>query len=228
VPDLNNTAIKAVLFDLDATLADSRPIYERAFAITFKTILGIELDESERRQYMGLPTIDFLMQYADGDQLQHLTASLTEQVKNLISEVRLFPGLEEILPELWQAGFLLGVVTSQNREECLFTRKALKIDPWISIWITSEDVERVKPDAQPVQAALAALGVDADRALMVGDSIYDLKAGRAAGTYVAAAAWGAADLNELLALKPDAVFHTPLEMRSLMMNSVFKCPAGTS
>jgi pyrophosphatase PpaX len=204
---------EAVLFDLDATLADSRPIYEQAFAATFKEVLGLALDEHERRQYMGLPTADFLMQYAEGEQLVVLLKTLTAHVNRLMPDVQLFSGFDEVLPALQRAGLGLGVVTSQNQEECSITRRSLGIDEWIDVWITVEDVERVKPDPQPVEAALWALQVRAERTVFVGDSIFDLKAGRAAGTRVAAAAWGAADLDQLLAFKPDHVFRTPSELR---------------
>lgn len=216
MPDPSKLALKAILFDLDATLADSRPIYETAFQRTFSQILGIELDAHQRRQFMGLPTIDYLMQYAEGEQLKQLAASLAEHVKRLMPTVKLFAGFEVLLPELRRAGLLLGVVTSQTRAECSLTRGVLQIDQWIDVWVTSEDTERVKPDPQPVLAALYTLDVAAKQALMVGDSIYDLKAGRAAGTRVAVAGWGAANLSELLAFAPDVVFDHPQQMLSIL------------
>jgi HAD superfamily hydrolase (TIGR01509 family) len=206
---------EAILFDLDATLADSRPIYDQAFAQTFREVLGIELDDLERKQYMGLPTIDFMMKYAKGEQLQRITEALTANITQLMPHVQLFAGLDEILPELHQAGMRLAVVTSQNRAECNLTRRSLGIDRWIDVWITTEDVDRVKPDPQPVLAALSSLQVTAERAVMVGDSMYDIRSGKAAGTRVAIAAWGANNLELLLALDPDYVFQTPHDLRIL-------------
>jgi pyrophosphatase PpaX len=216
VADPFTLPMQAVLFDLDATLADSRPIYDRAFATTFQEVFGVGLDRQARLDYMGLPTSDFLKQYAEGEKLRQLTDTLQTHVFRLMSEVELFPGLAEILPELRQAGLRLGVVTSQNREECEITRLHLQVDNWIEVWITSEDVDQVKPHPRPVQAALDALGVEASRAVMVGDSVFDIKAGQAAGTRVAAAAWGAAHLEQLLALAPDFVFHVPQDLRTLI------------
>jgi pyrophosphatase PpaX len=209
-------SVKAVLFDLDATLANSRPIYDRAFATTFQEVFGIELGRQERLDYMGLPTLDFLKQYAEGEQLRQLTDILQAHVVAMMSEVELFSGLAEMLPELRQEGLLLGVVTSQNGEECEITRRHLQIDNWIDVWITADDVDQVKPHPRPVQAALDALSVEASRAVMVGDSVFDIKAGQAAGTRVAAAAWGAANLEQLLVLAPDFVFYAPQDLRKLI------------
>jgi pyrophosphatase PpaX len=208
-----NQRFEAILFDLDATLADSRPIYDQAFTQTFREVLGIELDDHERKLYMGLPTIDFLMKYAKGEQLQRVTEALTAHIDQLMPQVQLFAGLDEILPELHQAGMRLGVVTSQNRAECSVTRRSLDVDRWIDVWITTEDVERVKPDPQPVLAALLSLRVRADRAVMVGDSVYDIRAGRTAGTRVGIAAWGTDNLEPLLALDPDDIFKAPQDLR---------------
>jgi pyrophosphatase PpaX len=213
VTHISNPRFEAILFDLDATLANSRPIYDQAFTQTFRDVLGIELDDYERKQYMGLPTIDFMMKYAQGEQLQRVTEALIARIDQLMPHVQLFTGLEEILPELHRAGIRLGVVTSQNREECSLTRRSLEIDEWIDVWITTEDVERVKPDPQPVLAALFALRVTADRAVMVGDSVYDIRSGKAAGTRVGIAAWGADNLEPLLALAPDYVLQTPQDLR---------------
>jgi pyrophosphatase PpaX len=216
VPHDTKQPFSVVLFDLDATLANSRPVYERAFSLTFQEVMGMELGEHERQQFMGLPTIDFLLQYAEGEQLEILARTLAKNVTMLMPQVKLFAGLDEVLLKYHQAGIRMGVVTSQNREECFFTRKALNIDPWIHIWVTVEDVEHPKPDPQPVLTALAGLQAAGNQAIMIGDSIYDLKAGRAAGTRVGAAAWGAGDLDSLVAFQPEFLFHTPQELLSLL------------
>jgi pyrophosphatase PpaX len=216
VPHDTKQPFSAVLFDLDATLANSRPVYEQAFAQTFQEVLGTELEEHERHQFMGLPTINFLLQYAEGEQLEILARTLAKNVTMLMPQVKLFAGMDEVLSKYHQAGMRIGVVTSQNREECSLTRKALNIDPWIDIWVTVEDVEHPKPDPQPVLTALAGLRAAGDQAIMIGDSIYDLKAGRAAGTRVGAAVWGAGDLDSLVAFEPEFLFHTPQELLSLL------------
>jgi pyrophosphatase PpaX len=87
-------------------------------------------------------------------------------------------------------------------------------------------VERVKPDPEPVKAALSALQTAAPEAVMIGDSIYDLKAGRAAGTKVGAAAWGAADLAHLLTFEPDFVFQTPQDLRIFLSEVDIENQAG--
>jgi pyrophosphatase PpaX len=216
VPHDTKQPFSVILFDLDATLANSRPVYERAFSLTFQEVMGMELGEHERQQFMGLPTIDFLLQYAEGEQLEILARTLAKNVTMLMPQVKLFPGLDEVLSKVHRAGMRMGVVTSQNREECSLTRKALNIDPWIKIWVTVEDVEHPKPDPQPVLTALAGLRAAGDQAIMIGDSIYDLKAGRAAGIRVGAAAWGAGDLDSLVAFQPEFLFHTPQELLSLL------------
>lgn len=216
----------ALLFDLDATLIDSRPIYEQAFGFTFEEVLGISLNEHERRQFMGLPTIEYLMQYAEGDRLNELESTLTRHIKALMPEVRLFVGFDRVLPRLREAGLQVGIVTSQTRAESMITRQVLGIDAWVDVWVTADDVERVKPDPEPVEAALRALGLEARQVVFIGDSVYDMKAGQAAGVRVGVAVWGTADLELLLSLKPDYVFQTPTELLAFT-GSGWEDQAGT-
>jgi pyrophosphatase PpaX len=70
--------------------------------------------------------------------------------------------------------------------------------------VTASDVERFKPDPEPVRRALEAAGeAEAGRSLFVGDSVHDLRAGRAAGTRTGAALWGPYGREELAPAAPD-------------------------
>jgi len=208
--------VQAILLDLDATLVDSRGIYTRAFQHVFRDILGVELRPEDRKKYMGLPTREFLSQYSNGKQVDELVKTLNLYLARLMPEIRLFEGFETVLPELHRLGIKLAVVTSQTRVECQTTRQYLHIDPWIDQWVTVEDSAQPKPGPEPVWVALMRLGVAGSQALMVGDSEFDLKSGRAAGVRVGAALWGAADPAGLLALSPDSVFHTPQDLLKLI------------
>jgi pyrophosphatase PpaX len=99
----------------------------------------------------------------------------------------------------------MGIVTSKRARS---TRRGLRrceipIE-WFRCVVTADDVARFKPDPQPVLAALEAMGErDASRALLVGDSVHDMRAGRAAGTATAAAVWGPFTRGQLETARPD-------------------------
>ncbi len=70
------------------------------------------------------------------------------------------------------------------------------------IVITADDTTRHKPDPMPVQQALRTLGVPPQRALFVGDSTHDMRAGSAAGTFTGAALWGPFSRAQLAHTEP--------------------------
>jgi len=80
----------------------------------------------------------------------------------------------------------------------------------IDVLVGGDDVARGKPDPEPVRRALDALGLSerAGEVLFVGDSPFDLRAGRAAGTRTAAVPWGASARSVLEAERPDFVFES--------------------
>ncbi len=211
--------LRAVLFDLDATLIDSRDVYEEAYRRVFADVLGIELLPQARRKYMGLPSIEFLRQYVSDDRLPALSDALRASLAEIMPRVQLFSGIAGVLQGLRRQRVRTAVVTSQDRQECRFTRQYIQIDPWIELWVTSDDVALPKPHPDAVLFALEQFKLQPKQALMVGDSPVDLTAGRDAGVFTAAACWGADDPQRLMSLNPDFVFHKPEEMHMLYRSS---------
>jgi pyrophosphatase PpaX len=97
----------------------------------------------------------------------------------------------------------LGIVTSKLRAGALRGLARVGMADWFDVVIGADDVERHKPDPQPVERALARLGATPDATVFVGDSPHDLVAGRAAGVHTAAVLWGPFPRATLEACEPD-------------------------
>lgn len=83
--------------------------------------------------------------------------------------------------------------------------------------VGAEDTERHKPDPDPLLEALARMGAQPQDAAYVGDSPFDIRAGKAAGTLAVAVGWGGIHPDErLLHEQPDALVHTPEELVALL------------
>ncbi len=79
--------------------------------------------------------------------------------------------------------------------------------------MTADDVERPKPDPEPVLRALDLAGeTDPSRAVYVGDSVHDMQAGRAAGVATAAVLWGPNSRDTLAPTEPDLWVDTPADL----------------
>ena len=85
------------------------------------------------------------------------------------------------------------------------------------VLVGAEDTERHKPDPDPVLEALRRLGASPRDAVYVGDSPFDIRAGKAAGAFAIAVGWGGIHPDErLLGEEPDALVHDPAEILGLV------------
>lgn len=133
-------------------------------------------------------------------------------VRNHDALIKSFPHVHEVLEELKNRGYLLGVVTSKSRATVKMTMGRYGLQKYIQTLVTEDDVTHHKPHPAPVLKALNDLKVPPEQALFVGDSPYDMQAGRAAGTKTGAALWGPFPRDELAALNPDYMLESMLDL----------------
>ena len=113
----------------------------------------------------------------DGDAIR---AAEGEAYGEMIGEVEALEGATELLRELRDAGHPLVLASSAKPEEVEHYVDLLDAREIVDAWTTAGDVERTKPAPDLVHAALEKLGGERD-AVMVGDSVWDVKAASAAG-----------------------------------------------
>lgn len=185
----------AVLFDLDGTLADTVPLILECYRHTMTIHRGRALPDEPWLATIGTPLREQLAAFATGPEE---VASMAEtyvarQLELHDGMVRPFPGALELLTELRGRGVRTAVVTSKRRGMATRTLQRCGLGDAYDALVGADDVRRAKPDPEPVETALTLLGLEGaerDRALFVGDSPFDLRAGRGAGTRTAAALWG--------------------------------------
>jgi len=210
-----NEPLRAVLFDLDGTLLDSQRQETLIMTRLFCTDLGLKLDEQKIASYRGIPSREVLEQLAP-DRVEELLSTWLSYHEATVNQAPLFPGVMETLHTLSQARLSLGVVTGQSRAELDASRRHVALDNLIDVWIAADDTPFAKPHPAPVRLALEAIGCRPDQAAMIGDSHFDMEAGRGAGTRLGAALWGARDPGLLLDFQPDYVFEHPWQMQNLL------------
>ena len=81
--------------------------------------------------------------------------------------------------------------------------------------VGSDTTPERKPDPAPVAHALAALGVAAERAILIGDSHVDVQTARNARIALGVVTWGLGDPAELRAAEPERVFKRPDDLATL-------------
>jgi pyrophosphatase PpaX len=203
------TRWKGVLFDLDGTLADTVELILMSYRHTMRTHLGDIPPDERWLSTMGTPLRDQLLAFARSPSEAHAMLETYTTYQRLVHDrmVKAFPGAEEILADLRARGVRVGVVTSKREEVARRTLAVCGLHAHVEALVCAEHVQHGKPAPEAVHLALALLGLSerASEVLVVGDSPYDLRAGRAAGTRTAAVCWGACSRETLLAETPDYV-----------------------
>lgn len=210
-----SSAWNSVLFDLDGTLADTVDLILTCYRHTMKTHLGEAPPDERWLSTMGAPLRDQLRDFAHSD-AQHeamLKTYVTFQRSMHDDMVTPFPGVVSLLDALLERGIPLGIVTSKRREMAIRTLEACGLADRFTVVVTADDVVRGKPDPEPVLLALDRLGLAASHGvLFVGDSRFDMSAGREAGVSTVAVTWGPTTLEELQEEDPDFIIDEPAQL----------------
>ncbi len=203
---------RTVLLDLDGTLVDSEELILASYRHTLRTHREEAPPDDAWLETMGQPLEAQLRDFArDGDEVRAMTETYLEHNDRVHDDLlRSFPGVREAVAELRDRGLRLGIVTSKRRDKAL---RGLEVCgyplDWFGSVVTASDLEAHKPDPAPVRKALGELGEEPAGALFAGDSIHDLRAGRAAGVRTAAALWGPYDRERLAPGEPDLWLERP-------------------
>ena len=211
---------RTIVFDLDGTLVDSLGLILASYRHTMEMHLGRRLPDELWVRGMGTPLAVQMLEFA-ADEAEAAAMVRTYRDHNLANHdrlVRSYPGVREAVSELRERGSNLAIATSKL---AVATRLGLRRcglpEHWFAGIVTADDVERPKPDPEPVLRALDLAGeADPSRAVYVGDSVHDMRAGRAAGVTTAAVLWGPNSRNTLAPTEPDLWVETPSDLTTAL------------
>ncbi|WP_307400263.1 HAD-IA family hydrolase [Desulfofundulus luciae] len=192
------------LFDLDGTLADSLPLIKHTYRRVFDE-MGIPWGNEDVMRWIGRPIVDIARHFAGERAEEFIQRYQHHYHRDHDRYTRLFPGTLEMLQNLRTKGIQLGIVTSKGKTGAWRTVNFTGLDRYIDVMITAHDVEKHKPLPDPILKAMEILHAQPHRTVYVGDSHFDIQAGRAAGTKTLGVTWGITVREELERLKPDGL-----------------------
>ncbi|HEX5469260.1 MAG TPA: HAD-IA family hydrolase [Gaiellaceae bacterium] len=202
-----------VLFDLDGTLIDSGEIILSSFRYATRTVLAREIPDDVLAGAIGGSNIHEQMRAFDEGRAEELVRVYREHNEPLHDELVAFEGIELVLERLAAGGRKLGIVTAKRRRTVDLAFAILPLERWFDAVVTSEQTEHHKPHPEPVLLALELLESAPAEAAFVGDSPFDMGAGKAAGVFTVGVSWGKIHSAELLRESgADAVVHAPEEL----------------
>ncbi|ROQ40708.1 HAD superfamily hydrolase (TIGR01509 family)/HAD superfamily hydrolase (TIGR01549 family) [Frondihabitans sp. PhB188] len=198
----------AVLFDIDGTLVSSNFLHVDAWNAAFSD-LDLAVPSWRIQSAIGADGSELLEQLIPGesDEVRSRASELhAEHYQGLAPRLQLLPGARDLLRALSDRGCRVVLATSAPQQELEILLELLDADEFVYAVTSSEDVETAKPAPDIVSVALERSGADTDRAIMVGDAVWDCKAAAAAGLAAIAVRSGGTGRAELVEAGAVAVY----------------------
>lgn len=202
--------IRAVLLDVDGTLIDSNDAHAQAWVDVGQEFgRAIEFDHVRRLIGMGgdrvLPQLTGLEEESEeGARLLRRRGEIFRD--RYLPSLSAFPRTRELLQRMIDDGLKLVVATSASEEDLAALLDQAGIEDLIKRSANADEAESSKPSPDIIEAALAKSGQPAGRAIMIGDTPYDVTAAARAGVRsigVLCGGWNEQELRGATEIYPD-------------------------
>jgi HAD superfamily hydrolase (TIGR01509 family) len=207
--------VRAIIFDLDGTLADTFGLIVTAWNAALTPHTGKTYSEAEVISRFGIPDPAMIraeLGGAEGDSAVEAYHACYERRHAIVQP---FEGITEMLQSLRERNVPLGLCTGKGTRSAGITLAAMGWSHVFAAVVTGEDVTHQKPSPEPLLKAAAALGVPPRQCAYVGDAPADMTGARSAGMLSVAAGWHDVYREKLRAMRPDVWARTPSDVRNL-------------
>ena len=206
---------RAVLFDIDGTLIDSNDAHARAWVAALAEA-GYDVPFERIRPMIGMGGDRILPEVTDGVRDDSPQGKAITKRRMAVFFDREFPtvrpvrGARELLEAVRKRGGRVVVATSAKRDELDKLLAVGDLGPLVDDASTSDDASESKPAPDVVGAALAKAHVEAQDAVMIGDTRFDVEAAHRAQVPCVALRCGGNDPATLSAA--EAIYADPAEL----------------
>jgi phosphoglycolate phosphatase len=214
-----------ILIDVDGTLVDSVPDLAWCVDEMMKQLGMPARGEASVRNWVG-NGVERLVRRAlinqlDGEPEEELFEKaypiyLELYADNTSKRSYLYPGVREGLDYLKVAGYKLGCVTNKASQFTIPLLKELGVYDDFENIVCGDTLPEKKPHPLPLLHSAEVLGVKPENALMLGDSMSDVKAARAAGFQIICLSYGYNHGVDIRESNPDAVIDSMVELKELL------------
>lgn len=214
-----------VLFDLDGTLVDSAPDIAYSVDQALQRVGLPPRGEAKVREWIGDGAERLVKRALLGRRDGEPDPELLERTyahfnaiyeENIDKRSRLYPGAREALEALQRKDCVLGCVTNKPARFTNPLLETLGISSYFSIVLSGDSLPKKKPDPLPLLHAAERFGIEPKRGVMVGDSLNDLQAGRAAGFHVVCVDYGYSQGVDMSREAPDALIKSLHDLPPLL------------
>lgn len=207
------SSLKLIIFDMDGTLIDSQHVIIAAMKRAYQVVDEARPDDEAVRRIIGL-SLPEVFATLSPDAAKDVQATLVDEYKNAFIALRaaggaeahapMFNGAKDALVTAFANDWLLSVATGKARRGLDHAVKTHQLEGLFTFTQTADDAPS-KPHPAMVERSIDMHGVLASRAVMVGDTTYDMQMARAAGARAIGVSWGYHPKNELLQAGADVI-----------------------
>ena len=214
---------RLALFDCDGTLADSQHAIVEAMESAFAAVNLTPPSPQAVRTRIGLslPAMAAAL-LPEGDAATR--AALVDAYRDAYMAARtaaaaapepLYDGISDLLGQLHEAGWLLGVATGKSQRGLLRLLDAHGLRGHF-VTLQTADLHPSKPDPAMVHAAIAEAGARAENTVVIGDTAFDMAMALRAGTRAVGVTWGYHDAATLTGAGAAQLVDTPAELGEVL------------
>ena len=218
---------RMILVDLDGTLVDTAPDLAYSVDLMMQHLGLPARGETAVRGWIGNGVPRLIRRALVGayegepdEELYNKAYPVFQELyeKNVCVHSKLYPGAQQGLQYLKQAGYRLGCVTNKPARYTEPLLKALGVDHYFELIVSGDTLAKKKPDPAPLIYAADQLSTPPQLSLIVGDSINDVQAGRSAGFQVVCVNYGYNHGKDIREAHPDAVIDSLAQLEELLIH----------
>jgi HAD superfamily hydrolase (TIGR01509 family) len=211
------TGRAGVLVDCDGTLVDTNYLHALAWSRALRE-LGEWAPMNAIHRLVGMGG-DHLVPELLGYDVDGADDAHGRHYEELKADVLPFAGAATFLRKLRDAGLVVVLATSASADDLADLRAVIGADDAIDAAVNADDVERSKPDPQIFEVARDKANIDPALVLAIGDSVWDVRAARAAGMGCVTVDSGGSSRHELTEAGALAVYRDVAELGAQLMTS---------
>ncbi|CAM5415353.1 HAD family hydrolase [Streptomyces griseomycini] len=209
---------RAAVFDVDGTLVDTNHLHVTAWWEALRQA-GHRVPMHAVHRAVGLSSSDLVAHLLGEDRDGELSAAHKALYGQYFDRLPALPDAGRLLKRLHGDGWKVVLATSAGGAELSALRRALGADEAITATASADDVAEGKPAPEPVEHALELAGVPAERAVFVGDTVWDMRAGSRAGVRCVGVLCGGIPRADLEEAGADAVYADPAHLLASLSDS---------
>lgn len=211
-----------VLLDVDGTLLDTNYLQVLAWWQAFRDTGHDEVSMADCHRAIGIGSAELVAHLLgdDADDVDEVMEAKERRYEPLRELVVAFPRVDDLLAACRDRGLAVVLATSGQQSDLEWMTPAIGAEDVVDGATTSADVESAKPAPDLMQTAVADHGLDPQRTVAVGDTIWDVRAARDAGLPCIALTCGGISRAELVEAGADEVYDDPADLLAHLDDSL--------